>query len=151
VPRVCPALCGCQSQRQSPGKPVPVDAGAAGGKRYVGRDSAMHREVRNTTSYCEVVLFHDDPDCKDETDSSRRKEVLRYRGVVLANASISVKLDCSTHRRPTREIREPTDEPDIDIMAMAIHGTWSRPAPAGRISHRQCDAARQPRVTRMVV
>jgi nucleotide-binding universal stress UspA family protein len=70
----------------------------------------------------EVVLFHDDPDCKNEEDSLRRKEVLGHHGVTLANAGISVKLDCSTHRRPIREILERTDELDVDIVAMATHG-----------------------------
>ena len=72
--------------------------------------------------HTEVVLFHDDPECKNEEDSLRRKEVLGHHGVELANAGVSVKLDCSTHRRPIREILRRTDELDIDVVAMATHG-----------------------------
>lgn len=72
--------------------------------------------------HTEVVLFHDDPDCDDTHDSSKRREVLGHHGVALANAGVSVKLDCSTHRRPIREILRRTDELDIDIVAMATHG-----------------------------
>jgi nucleotide-binding universal stress UspA family protein len=75
-----------------------------------------------TRHHTEVVLFHDDPECKDETDSLRRKEVLGHHGVLLANKGIAVKLDCSTHRRPIREILKRTDELDIDIVAMVTHG-----------------------------
>jgi nucleotide-binding universal stress UspA family protein len=72
--------------------------------------------------HTEVVLFHDDPDCDDVHDSNKRREVLGHHGVELANAGVSVKLDCSTHRRPIREILRRTDELDIDIVAMATHG-----------------------------
>jgi nucleotide-binding universal stress UspA family protein len=72
--------------------------------------------------HTEVVLFHDDPDCDEAQDSRRRREVLGHHGVELANAGISVKLDCSTHRRPIREILRRTDELDVDIVAMATHG-----------------------------
>jgi len=79
--------------------------------------------------HTEVVLFHDDPACKDETDSLRRKEVLGHHGVALANAGISVKLDCSTHRHPIREILRRTDELDIDLVAMATHGNGGERRP----------------------
>jgi len=72
--------------------------------------------------HTEVVLFHDDPDCDQVNDSRKRREVLGHHGVELANAGVSVKLDCSTHRRPIREILRRTDELDIDIVAMATHG-----------------------------
>jgi len=72
--------------------------------------------------HTEVVLFHDDPDCDEVNDSRKRREVLGHHGVELANAGVSVKLDCSTHRRPIREILRRTDELDIDIVAMATHG-----------------------------
>ncbi len=72
--------------------------------------------------HTEVVLFHDDPDCDAEQDSRKRREVLGHHGVELANAGVSVKLDCSTHRRPIREILRRTDELDVDIVAMATHG-----------------------------
>lgn len=70
----------------------------------------------------EVVLFHDDAACEDEEYSLRKKEILGRHGVGLANAGISVTLDCSTHRRPVREILKRTDEMDIDIVVMATHG-----------------------------
>ena len=72
--------------------------------------------------HTEVVLFHDDPECDAVNDSRKRREVLGHHGVELANAGVSVKLDCSTHRRPIREILRRTDELDIDIVAMATHG-----------------------------
>jgi len=72
--------------------------------------------------HTEVVLFHDDPECDEANDSRKRREVLGHHGVELANAGVSVKLDCSTHRRPIREILRRTDELDIDIVAMATHG-----------------------------
>jgi nucleotide-binding universal stress UspA family protein len=70
----------------------------------------------------EVILFHDGPECDDEQDSLRRKDVLGRHGVTLANAGVSVRLDCATHRRPIREILRRTDELDIDLVAMATHG-----------------------------
>jgi nucleotide-binding universal stress UspA family protein len=76
--------------------------------------------------HTEVVLFHDDPECEGEHDSLRRKEVLGRHGVALANAGISVKLDCSTHRRPIREILKRTEELDIDVVAMATHGNGGK-------------------------
>ena len=72
--------------------------------------------------HTEVVLFHDDPDCDERQDSQKRREVLGHHGVELANAGVSVKLDCSTHRRPIREILRRTDELDVDVVAMATHG-----------------------------
>jgi nucleotide-binding universal stress UspA family protein len=72
--------------------------------------------------HTEVVLFHDDPECDEVNDSRKRREVLGHHGVELANAGVSVKLDCSTHRRPIREILRRADELDIDIVAMATHG-----------------------------
>jgi nucleotide-binding universal stress UspA family protein len=72
--------------------------------------------------HTEVVLFHDDPRCNDEADNLHRREVLGQHGVALANAGISVRLDCSTYRQPIREILRRTDELDIDLVAMATHG-----------------------------
>jgi nucleotide-binding universal stress UspA family protein len=70
----------------------------------------------------EVVLFHDDTECKEDSDTHRRREVLEQHGVALANAGVSVKLDCATHRRPIREILKRIDELNIDLVAMATHG-----------------------------
>lgn len=72
--------------------------------------------------HTEVVLFHDHPDCDESSEAKDRREFLGHHGVELANAGISVVLDCSTHRRPIREILKRTDELDIDIVAMATHG-----------------------------
>jgi nucleotide-binding universal stress UspA family protein len=72
--------------------------------------------------HTEVVLFHDHPDCDESNEAKNRREFLGHHGVELANAGISVQLDCSTHRRPIHEILKRTDELDIDIVAMATHG-----------------------------
>lgn len=82
------------------------------------RDFATHY-------HAEVVLFHDHPECGDgaEAEASRRREFLGHHGVELANAGVSVQLDCSTHRRPVHEILRRIDELDVDVVAMVTHGT----------------------------
>jgi nucleotide-binding universal stress UspA family protein len=70
----------------------------------------------------EVTLFHDGQACDDDEHAIRKKEILGRHGVSLANAGVTVRLDCSTHRRPIKEILSRTDEMDIDIVAMATHG-----------------------------
>ena len=70
----------------------------------------------------EVVLFHDHPDCDEVAEATKRREFIGHYGVELANVGISVQLDCSTHRRPIRDILTRTDELDIDIVAMVTHG-----------------------------
>lgn len=72
--------------------------------------------------HSEVVLFHDHPDCEESAAASRRREFIGHHGVELANAGVSVKLDCSTHRHPVQEILQRTDDLDIDIVAMVTHG-----------------------------
>jgi nucleotide-binding universal stress UspA family protein len=70
----------------------------------------------------EVILFHDHPECDAVAEASKRREFLDQHGVDLANAGIAVQLDCSTHRRPAKEILKRIDELDIDIVAMVSHG-----------------------------
>ncbi len=78
----------------------------------------------------EVMLFHDGgAECEDEDHSLRKKEVLGRHGVSLANAGVSVRLDCSTHRRPINEILKRTDEMNIDIVVMATHGNGGERRP----------------------
>ena len=78
----------------------------------------------------EVMLFHDGgAECEDEDHSLRKKEVLGRHGVLLANAGISVRLDCSTHRRPIKEILTRTDDMNIDIVVMATHGNGGERRP----------------------
>lgn len=71
----------------------------------------------------EVILFHDHPECDEAAEAAtRRREFLGHHGVDLANAGISVQLDCATHRHPAQEILERTDKMNIDIVAMVTHG-----------------------------
>ena len=70
----------------------------------------------------EVILFHDHPACDEVAESTRRREFLDHHGVELANAGISVQLDCATLLQPAQEILERTDRMNIDIVAMVTHG-----------------------------
>lgn len=70
----------------------------------------------------EVILFHDHPECDEVAESTRRREFLGHHGVELANAGISVQLDCATHRQPAQEILDRTDKMNIDLVAMVTHG-----------------------------
>lgn len=70
----------------------------------------------------EVVLFHDHPDCEEDAAASKRREFIDQHGVELANAGVSVHLDCSTLRQPVQEILRRTDDLNIDIVAMVTHG-----------------------------
>jgi nucleotide-binding universal stress UspA family protein len=70
----------------------------------------------------EVVLFHDHPDCEEDAAASKRREFIDQHGVELANAGVSVHLDCSTLRQPIQEILRRTDDLNIDIVAMVSHG-----------------------------
>ncbi len=79
--------------------------------------------------HTEVVLFHDHPDYDESYEAKCRREFLGHHGVELANAGISVQLDCSTHRRPIHEILKRTNELDIDIVAMATHGSGGERRP----------------------
>lgn len=77
----------------------------------------------------EVTLFHDGSACDNDDASIRKKEILGRHGVALANAGVPVRLDCSTHRRPIKEILSRTDEMDIDIVVMATHGNGGERRP----------------------
>jgi nucleotide-binding universal stress UspA family protein len=70
----------------------------------------------------EVILFHDHPECDEVAEAVKRREFLDQHGVELANAGISVLLDCATHLQPAREILDRTDRMNIDIVAMVTHG-----------------------------
>ena len=70
----------------------------------------------------EVILFHDHPDCGEDAEASKRREFIDQHGVELANAGVSVHLDCSTLRAPVQEILQRTDDLHIDLIAMVTHG-----------------------------
>ena len=70
----------------------------------------------------EVVLFHDHPDCAESADPSRRREFIERYGVEVANAGVSVQLDCTTLLQPIQTILQRTDELGIDLVAMVTHG-----------------------------
>ncbi|MGB5261687.1 MAG: universal stress protein [Gammaproteobacteria bacterium] len=75
----------------------------------------------------EVVLFHDHPDCEEPAEASKRREFIDRHGVELANAGITVQLDCSTLRQPIQEILRRTDDLNIDLIAMVSHGQGGEP------------------------
>jgi nucleotide-binding universal stress UspA family protein len=77
--------------------------------------------------HTEVVLFHDHPDCAETTEASKRREFIDRHGVELANAGITVQLDCSTLRQPIQEILRRTDDLNIDLIAMVSHGQGGEP------------------------
>lgn len=72
----------------------------------------------------EVILFHDEMEgAEAEGDRATIKAALQEHSVRLANAGLKVSLDMSTYRRPIREILNRIDELNIDLVAMASHGT----------------------------
>jgi nucleotide-binding universal stress UspA family protein len=73
--------------------------------------------------HAEVVLFHDDLECEGERSIEKRREVLETHGVNLANHGVPVVLECSANRRPVHEILNRIADMDIDIVAMATHGS----------------------------
>ena len=70
----------------------------------------------------EVVLFHDHPDCAESAEPGRRREFIDRYGVDVANAGISVQLDCNTLLQPVQTILQRTDDLGIDLIAMVTHG-----------------------------
>ena len=70
----------------------------------------------------EVVLFHDNPDCEESGESSRRREFIDRYGVEVANAGVTVQLDCNTLLQPVQTILQRTDDLNIDLVAMVTHG-----------------------------